>query len=141
MEVVNNFGNVAGWRDHQFVLFGRKLVGVSKVSYKDSTEKEGVYGGGNMPIGSGTGNYKAECGLTLLKEEVDAIMASLPPGLRIQDVPPTDFPVLTMRNGKVTKDVIRNFQFTGQARDLSQGDKSVPVEMPTFCTHIDWNVE
>ncbi len=140
-QIINNFGNVNGWNEHEVVLMGRKLVGISKISYKDSTEMEAVYGAGGFPIGVGTGNYKAECGMTLMKEEVEALIGSLPANSRLQDIPPTDIPVLTIRAGKVTKDVIRNFQFTGLGKEVSQGDKSVFLEMPCFCTHIDWNVK
>lgn len=142
--IINNFGNVTGWNEHSVVLLGRKLQGISKISYKDSTEVEAVYGAGRYPIGVGTGNYKAECSMTLLKEEVEALMSSLPANSRLQDIPPIDIPILSIRGsgaGKKTKDVIRNFQFTGLGKEVSQGDKSVYLEMPCFCTHIDWNVE
>lgn len=139
--IINNFGNVAGWNQHEVVLLGRKLQGISKIQYSDSTEVEAVYGAGGYPIGTGEGNYSAECSMTLLKEEVEGLMASLPPGNRLQDIPPTDVPVLTIRGGKVTKDVIRNFRFTGLGKEVNQNDKSVYLEMPCFCTHIDWNVQ
>lgn len=139
-DIINNFGRVAGWNQHQVVLMGRQLVGISKISYKDSTEVEAVYGAGGMPIGTGEGNYKAECSMTLLKEEVEGLLGSLPTGTRLQDIPPTDVPVLTIRNGRTTKDVIRNFRFTGLGKEVSQNDKSVYLEMPCFCTHIDWDV-
>jgi hypothetical protein len=138
-QIINNFGNVAGWNQHQVVLLGRKLSGISKIMYKDSVEVEAVYGAGGFPIGTGEGNYKAECGMTLLKEEVEALLGSLPQGSRLQDIAPTDIPVLTIRAGVVTKDVIRNFRFTGLGKEVSQNDKSVYLEMPCFCTHIDWN--
>lgn len=140
-QIVNNFGQVAGWNQHSVVLLGRKLQGISKISYKDETEVEAVYGAGSMPIGIGEGNYKAECGMTLLKEEVEALIAQLPANSRLQDIPPTDVPILTIRGGKKTKDVIRNFRFTGLGKEVSQNDKSVYLDMPCFCTHIDWNVQ
>ncbi len=140
-QIVNNFGNVAGWNQHELVLLGRKVQGISKITYKDETEVEAVYGAGGYPIGTGEGNYSAECGMTLLKEEVEGLLASMPPGSRLQDIPPTDVPVQTIRGGKVTKDVIRNFRFKGLGKEVNQNDKSVYLEMPCFCTHIDWNVQ
>lgn len=139
--IINNFGNVTGWNDHEFVLYGRKVQGITKFAYSDSLEREAVMGAGKYPVGTGDGNYSAECSVTLLKEEVQAIMASMPANTRLQDIPPADVPILTVRNGKVTKDVIRNFQFTGMGVEVSQGDVKVELEMPCFCTHIDWNVE
>lgn len=139
--VVNNFGTVAGFLSQKPVLYGRAIVGWSKISYKDSLEREAVMGGSRYPIGTGDGNYKAECGITLLKEEVDGILASMPAGTAIFDLPPVDFPVLTVRGGKLTKDVIHNFQFTGQGREVSQGDKAIWLEMPCYCTHISYDVK
>lgn len=139
--IINNFGNVIGWNQHEFVLFGRTVEGITKLSYKDSMEVEAIMGAGPYPIGIGDGNYKAECGVTLKLEEYQAVLASLPAGTRIFEIPPTDIPVLSIRNGVVKKDVIRNFRFTGAGKEVSQGDKSVNMEMPCFCTHIDWNVQ
>lgn len=140
-EIINGFSQVSGWNQHKVVLLGRRIVGISKISYKDNTEVEAVYGAGKYPIGTGEGNYSAECGMTLLKEEVEGLLGSMPANSRLQDIPATDIPVLTLRNGKVTKDVIRNFRFTGLGKEVNQNDKSVYLEMPCFCTHIDWNVE
>ena len=140
-QIINNFGQVSGWNQHSVVLLGRKLVGISKISYKDSTEVEAIYGAGGYPVGTGEGNYSAECGMTWLKEEVEALLGNLPANSRLQDIPATDIPILTIRNGRTTKDVIRNFRFTGLGKEVSQGDKSVYLEMPCFCTHIDWNVQ
>ncbi|MCW5900488.1 MAG: hypothetical protein KIT10_14585 [Flavobacteriales bacterium] len=140
-EIINNFGKVAGWNSQQAVLFGRKLVGISKIMYKDTSEVESVYGAGKYPIGIGDGNYSAECAFTISDEEMRGILSSLPPGQRIQDIPPFDWPVLTIRNGRVTKDVIRNVQFKGIGKEVSQNDKSINYETDTHCSHIDWNVQ
>ena len=137
--IINSFGNVSGWNQIQFVLFGRTVEGIRKISYKDSREMESIMGAGPYPIGYNDGNYKAECSVELLFEEWQALMASLPAGTRIQDIPATDIPVLTMRNGKVTKDVIRNFRFPNQGKEVQQGDKSIYMDMGGFCSHIDWN--
>lgn len=140
-QIINNFGQVNGWNQHSVVLLGRKLQGISKIMYKDSTEVEAIMGAGGFPVGTGEGNNTAECGMTLLSEEVYALLDSLPAGGRIQDIPPTDVPVMTIRGGKVRKDIIHNLQFTGLGKEVNQGDKAVFMEMPCFCTHITWNAE
>lgn len=139
-EIVNNFGEVAGWSHHEVTMLGRTLVGVRKITYKDSIEAESIYGAGYMPVGTGFGNYKAEFSMELLKEELDALIASLPAGQRAHNIPAFDVPVLTIRNGVTTKDVVRNVRILGRGKEVSQGDKSV-YESPTFvCSHIEWNV-
>lgn len=140
-QIINNFGQVVGWNQHSVVLLTRKVQGISKISYKDDTEIEAIYGAGGFPIGTGDGNNSAECGMTLLLEEVYALLDQLPPGRRIQDIPATDVSVLTIRLGKVRKDVIHGFRFKGLGKEVNQGDKSVYMEMPCFCTHITWNAQ
>jgi hypothetical protein len=138
--IVNRFGRVAGWNQVQLVLFGRTVEGVMELSYDDEEEKEAVMGAGKMPIGVGTGNYKAKCSMTLLSEEYNGLMASLPANTRIQDVPATDVSVHPTTQ-VVVKDVIRNFEFVGAAKEIKQGDKSIAMKIPCFCTHIDWLVQ
>lgn len=139
--IVNNFGTTIGWLQREFVLLGRTLEGVTKVTYKDNVEVEATMGGGNMPVGYGIGNYKAEFSLELLWEEVQGILGSLPAGTRIHEIPPFDFPILTIRNGIVKKDVIRNVILTGFDVQTSQGDKNTKVPVACFCTHIEWNAQ
>lgn len=139
--IVNKFGRVMGWNQVQLVLFGRTVEGISEISYDDEVEKEAVMGAGQMPIGTGEGTYKAKCSMTLLMEEFNGLMDSLPANSRIQDVPPTDVTVLYLRGDKVVKDVIRGFEFTGATKESKQGDKSINVKMGCFCTHIDYNVQ
>lgn len=141
VQVINNFGNITGWNQIEVVLFGRKLIGISKISYKDSVEVESVYGAGPYPIGTGQGNYSAEFSMTILKEEMDALVATLPDGTRLHDLPPTDVSVLTIRNGAVTKDVVRNVKITGRGIEANQNDKSLYEEPTCHCSHIEWNVQ
>ena len=140
-QIINNFGDVTGWNQHSYVVLGRTVKGISKISYKDDTEIEAIYGAGGYPIGTGDGNNSAECGMTLLLEEVYALLDQLPPGSRVQDIPSSDVIILSIRAGKTRKDVIHGFRFTGLGKELNQGDKAVWMEMPCFCTHITWNAQ
>jgi hypothetical protein len=139
--IINKFGRIIGWNQVQLVLFGRTLEGITEFSYDDEVEKEAVMGAGKFPIGTGEGTYKAKCSITVLSEEYNALMDSLPANTRIQDVPGTDVSVLYMRGDKQVKDVIRGFEFTGASKELKQGDKSIAMKLSCYCTHIDWNVQ
>lgn len=138
--VVNRFGNVVGWSEIKLVLFGRPVEGIMELSYGYEQEKEAVMAAGDMPVGVGRGNYKANVSMTLLLEEYRGLVASLPPGKRLVDVDPTDITVLTLQGDRVTKDVIKNFEFTGATKEVKQGDKFIGVKMGCFCTHIDEGV-
>ncbi|MBL8002391.1 MAG: hypothetical protein JNL05_10555 [Flavobacteriales bacterium] len=139
--LINKFGRVSGWNDVQLVLFGRTVEGIQEFSYDDNQEKEAIKGQGGMPIGMGRGNYEAKCSITILMEEFHGLLKSLPAGKRLQEVLPTDVPVLYMQGEEVVKDVIRGFEFTGATKELKQGDKAVWVKLGVVCTHIDWLVQ
>ena len=109
--LINAFGRMAGWNSVTLNLFGRDAEGIAEVSYDDTIDKELIYGAGKMPIGVGEGDYKAKFGLKLYQEEVIAIMDSLPPGVRLQDIGPTDVIVQYTYNTRICKDIIRRLSW------------------------------
>ena len=92
--LINKFGKIAGWNSVKVVMLGRQVEGITALSYKDSKEKENIYGAGEFPVGRGEGNYKAEASITLLKEEVNALQLALGAGKRLTDIEPFDIPVM-----------------------------------------------
>lgn len=140
VQVINQFGHVADWGSVELVIFGRKIIGVSKIAYSQEQEVEAVYGAGHFPIGFGKGNQNCEVSITLLKEEMDGLQASLPAGKSLGDLPPTDVTVLYKRGGRIVKDVIRNFMITGRGIEVSQNDKGIWEEPPCWASHIEYDV-
>lgn len=131
---------MAGWNSATYNLYGRDVEGISELGYDDNIEKEMIYGAGRMPIGVGEGNYQATCSLKLFKEEVVAILDSLPPGVRLQDVAPTDVIVQYEYENRIYRDIIHNFQFTRGGKAVKQNDKNVDQTLECICSHISWNV-
>ncbi|KAB4998369.1 hypothetical protein GAC71_21940 [Bacteroides thetaiotaomicron] len=129
--LINKFGKIAGWNSVKVVMLGRQVEGITALSYKDSKEKDNIYGAGEFPVGRGEGNYKAEASITLLKEEVNALQLTLGSG---------NIPVMYEYKGLVMKDVIRNVEFTDNGVDVKQGDKSIATQFTLLPSHIDWNV-
>ncbi|MRJ11397.1 hypothetical protein EDL98_09990 [Ornithobacterium rhinotracheale] len=138
--VVNPFGKMQGWNKITINLLGRDVVGISELSYSDTTKKENAYGAGNMPVGRTEGNYEAKASITLYKEEVDAITKSLPSGKRLQDIEPFDIVVLYDKKGEIKKDRINYCEFTGNAVEVKQNDGSISVKCELIVSHIDWNI-
>lgn len=131
---------MAGWNSATLNLYGRDVEGISELGYDDNVDKEKIYGAGRMPIGVGEGNYEANVNLKLYKEEVIAIMDSLPPGVRLQDIGPTDIVVQYEYQNRIYKDIIRNFEIVKIGKAVKQGDKVVDQTVECICSHIDWNV-
>lgn len=140
VSIINKFGKVAGWNSIKVVVLGRVVEGIIALSYDDSVEKENVYGAGYMPVGRGEGNYAAKSSLTLLKEEVTALLMAIEPGKRIQDISPFDITVEYEYNNFIYKDRIRNCEFATNGVDVKQGDKSIGTKFDLIVSHIDWNV-
>lgn len=138
--LINKFGKVAGWNSITTTMLGRDLEGITELSYNDDVDKENIRGAGKYAIGRGEGNYSAECSITLLKEEVDALQISLGPGKRLSDIAPFDIAVSYEYLGVVYKDRIRNCEFRGRGVDVKQGDKSIVTKFDLIISHIDWNV-
>ncbi|MGV4379354.1 hypothetical protein ACQ1Q1_10350 [Ornithobacterium rhinotracheale] len=138
--VVNPFGKMQGWNKITINLLGRDVVGISELSYSDTTKKENAYGAGNMPVGRTEGNYEAKASITLYKEELDAITKSLPSGKRLQDIEPFDIIVLYDKKGEIRKDRINYCEFTGNSVEVKQNDGSISVKCELIVSHIDWNI-
>lgn len=139
--IINKFGTVQGWNSLTVNTLGRDLEGITAINYDDTVTREQVYGAGKFPVGRSESNYEATSSITLLKEERDALLAALTPGMRIQDIPPFDITCLYARSGgQIQKDVIRNAQFTNNGVELTQGDGSSAFEFTLIVSHIDWNV-
>lgn len=140
LSLINKFGKMAGWNNVTLTMMGRDVEGITELSYNDSEEKENAYGAGKMPIGRGSGNYAAECSITLYLEEVVALQQSLGPGRRLTDIAPFDIAVSYEYQGLIYKDRIRNCEFTNHSREMKQNDKTVALKFDLIVSHVDWNI-
>jgi hypothetical protein len=138
--LINRFGKLAGWNSITVNMMGRDIEGITELAYDDSMEKENAYGAGPFPIGRAEGNYTAKASITLLVEERIALQRSLTPGMRIQDIAPFDINVQYDYNGFLYRDRIRNCEFTGNAVEVKQNDKTIAYKYDLIVSHIDWNV-
>lgn len=140
IRIINGLGQMVGWNKVTVHLLGRNLVGIRKVSYKDSTDRENEYGAGNMPIGQSEGNYAAEASIELTLDEIHALQQALPPGGKIQDIDSFDIIVQYEYQNKIITDRIRNCRFTENGVEVSQGDKTISRDYTLLVSHIEWNV-
>lgn len=133
-------GQRHSWSSIEVQLLGRLITGMTGIKYEEKVEKKNYYGAGNMPVGRGIGNYEATASLTLHAYEVDAVQKSLPIGKRITDIEQFDITVCYLPDGqdKLITHVIRNCEFTGNKRELSQNDTEISIELELICSHIEW---
>lgn len=139
--IVNKFGTLQGWNTVTANILGRDVEGITELAYDDKEKKENVYGAGKFPIGRGRGNYEPKASITLMKEEVDALKLSLPPGKSIRDIAPFDMVVqYETENGIILKDRIRNAEFMGDGVEVKQNDMTITTKYELLISHIEWNV-
>jgi len=139
--IINKFGKLTGWNSVKINLLGRDVEGCSEVDYNDEVEMESVYGAGNMPIGYGEGAYKAKASFTLLNEERLAIIDSLPPGVRLQEIAPFTVIVSYEYENVIYKDIIHNCKFKTNGVSVKQKDMSINHKFDLLISHIDYNVK
>lgn len=137
--IINKFGKIIGWSKIILTLYGRDVEAIAEISYDDEQDKDNEYGGGKYPIGQSEGNYKAKASINLYSEEVVAIQKVLPPGIRIQDIPPTDISIEYDYTGMLVKDILRNASFKNNGREIKQGDGKIVTKFDLLISHIDWN--
>jgi hypothetical protein len=139
--IINRFGTMTGWNNVTVNMLSRDIEGITEVSYDDSVKKENHYGAGKYPVGRGEGNYEAKASITLYKEEVDGLKASLPPGIRLQDIPAFDINVQYERKDlSIQKDRIRNCEFINDGIEVKNNDGTISIKYDLIISTIEWNV-
>jgi hypothetical protein len=133
------------WADISLILGGRLVTGARGISYKESQEKELLYGKGNRPMSIQKGNKKYEGSVTLLQSEVETLKElgrSIVGRASILDLNLN----AVVRYGDPSKgdvmltDQLFNIQFTEVEKSMKQGDKNMEVTLPFICTDIKYGV-
>ena len=131
-------GKAYSWASISVLLASGTLIGITAINYGDETEKENGYGQGQMPIDRGEGNYIPKPpSMTIRASENEALIDKAPNG-RIQDLGVFDIIVQYLEGVVKKTHKIRNCEFTGNSRDVKQGDKIINVEQMLICSHVDW---
>ncbi len=133
----NKFGTFTGWNQLTCNLFGKDVEAFTKFSVSEKMDVENIYAAGNMPVGKGFGNYEASANITLKSPEFFALMTSVAPGKRIHDVTGQLFGLF--ESGSVIyKVTVHNVVVTNPNIEVSQGDKSIDIDLELNCSHITW---
>ena len=104
---------------------------VQSIDYDDELEKELKYGTGNTPRGYGTGNYKANAKVTLLREDYDDLLDYCKSkGIPLFRLEIPKIIVSYANDDDVTRtDVINKVSIAKIADKPKQGDKSMTVDL------------
>lgn len=131
-------GQSYGWSDIVCLVAGVPVTGVTAIDYDDKQEIKNIYGAGRHPVARGKGRVTPSAKITLEMEEVLAIQSRSATG-RLQDLAPFDILVTYLpEDGRIIHDVIKDCQFTENARKWKEGDTNQSVELPLLPSRIDW---
>lgn len=133
------------WADISLILGGRLVRGARGISYKESQEKELLYGKGNRPMSIQKGNKKYEGSVTLLQSEVETLKElgrSIVGRASILDLNLNAVVCYgdPSKGDVMLTDQLFNIQFTEVEKSMKQGDKNMEVTLPFICTDIKYGV-
>jgi hypothetical protein len=133
-------GQRHSWASVRINMLGRTITGVASINYDDTWNKENQYGAGSMVSHRGIGNYEAVANIELFQFEVVGIQTASG-GKRLQQIAPFDITVVYLKEGsdELVTDVIRNCEFTKNARSLTQGDMMSKVPLELIISDIKWH--
>ena len=129
-------GKAYDWGDVDLKIPGLNIQ-VQEISYDDELEIEEVYGYGSKPRGYGTGNYKSEGKLSLLRDDFDDLVAYCKKrGLPIYKLVIPKLIVSYANQTQKTKiDELEGVTFTKTSSKNAQGDKNLKVDMDFIIVH------
>ena len=131
-------GVAYGWADIVCIIAGVPVTGITAIEYDDKQEMSNNYGGGRYPVSRGKGRIACTAKIALEMPEVLAIQEKSING-RLQDIAPFNIQVSYIPDGgKIVHDVIKDCQFTENARKWKEGDTNQVVELPLIVSKIDW---
>lgn len=126
------------WSDITMNVMGVPIVGVTAIKYDETQNMTNVYGAGRRPVSRGYGSIEPTASVTLLMEEIENLQSVAPNGL-LMDIPEFDIVVAFIDSALIPRThKLRNVRFKKNAREVSQGDTSIPVELELIISHVDW---
>ena len=138
--ITNRFGTLLGWNNITVTILGRDVDGITDVEYSDETGIELEWGAGDTPVGHAMGKYTAKASISLLVEELIALQKSLPPLMRLSDIPAFDITVEYVKDVHVVTDRIVSCRIKGNGRTIKQGDGKIIQKLDLVPIEIQYNI-
>lgn len=141
MTIIN--GRQYEFADISLILAGRDVVGIHGIKYKESQEKELLYGKGNRPLSIQKGNISYSGEIVILQDELETLKLlaknetgrSSILGLNLNAVVCYGNP---LKGEVMITDRIFGIQFTEEEKAMTQGDKNMEITLPFICTDIQY---
>jgi hypothetical protein len=106
------------------------VTGITKVNYNSERKIELKMGAGSQAVGRGYGNWTHTAAITLTRDEIENLRASVPTR-RLQDIAPFDVVIMfvpIMGNKKITH-IIKDAVILNDPLEIAQDDTSNEAEL------------
>ncbi len=130
-------GREYAWGDVIINIGGVVIIGVTAIDYDEDQVKEDNYGQGTVPVSRGYGREKATASVTMYASEVEGLMDRAPSG-KLTKYGVFEVIVQFMVGTDIKTHVLKNVEFTKNARSMKEGDTKIEVQLPLICSHIIW---
>lgn len=129
------------WSEYRCYMGGRFVTGIQGFKYKRSREIEGIYAEGDEVVDVGFGNKTNEGELSVLQNELEAIISSAP------GHDPFNLPAITIVHsytpkynpGRIIVDVCEGCYFKEIEKAMEQGQTYMKVTTPLFIKKIKYD--
>jgi hypothetical protein len=118
-----------GWKDMEIAVDGKVLVAVTEFGFSEEIESELVYGKGNLPISIQDGNVKYEGNLTVMKSDLDRLVAATG-NVGVVGLKNLTFTVALVKDGKISTRTLVKARITKLPEDWKQNDKFATMQLP-----------
>jgi hypothetical protein len=130
-------GRAYDWASIDVVLFGKKVWGITEISYEEQKDLALNYGAGNKAVSYGDGAKTFSGSMTIEEQEAIWIEQNLPPGSSMTDIPPFAVIISFAPAGKpiVTRRLL-GCRISQVSRTHSQGESNSMVELTLVVADI-----
>ena len=118
------------WANISLILFGRPVVGITKIEYSDKQQKVNNYGSGDEPVSRGYGNSEYTAQIEIYQDEWRKIINESP-NKKPKQIPP--FSIQVVFGGSRVEsqtDILTMCEFTDDSLTANQGDAKLMVTIP-----------
>ena len=125
------------WASIKIMMLGKLVTGVTKISYKKKMEKEARYAMGDTAHSIQHGNRSVDGSIEITQSEAIALnLTARAAGYR--DILDVEFDIIVTytKGGVLAIDTIKFASLTEDPREMTQGDKSMKVNVPFIALDV-----
>lgn len=121
--------NEYSWGNVEIAINGRVIVMALGLSFKESIERELIYGKGNSPLTINDGNIKNEGELTIHQSELDKLLNSTG-NIGVKGLKDLTITAAYVKEGRITTRIFVQVAITELGEEVKQNDKFIEVKLP-----------